>query len=158
MSLPLLTFPIILFCLGIIGTILPLLPGVTLIWIGMLLYGILTGFQNLTPGFYILQGLAAFLVMSIDYMATALGTKHFGGSRTAMWGAALGLLLGLIILGPLGIIFGPFLGTLLGEMLKGIPPEKALRSSFGALLGLLGGIILKLSIEIVMIYVFFQHI
>jgi len=152
MSLPPLTFPIILFIVGIIGTVLPLLPGVTLIWAGMLLYGILTGFQNLSVGFYILQGLAALLVMFIDYIATALGAKHFGGSKTAMWGAALGLLAGLLI------IFGPFLGAFIAELLKGIPPEKALRSSFGALLGLLGGIILKLCIEAVMLYAFFRNI
>jgi uncharacterized protein YqgC (DUF456 family) len=158
MSFPPLTFPIILFIVGIIGTVLPLLPGVTLIWAGMLLYGILTGFQNLSVGFYILQGLAALLVIFIDYIATALGAKHFGGSKTAMWGAALGLLAGLLILGPLGIIFGPFLGAFIAELLKGIPPEKALRSSFGALLGLLGGIILKLCIEAVMIYAFFRNI
>ncbi|MDO9534695.1 MAG: DUF456 domain-containing protein [Bacillota bacterium] len=158
MSLPLLTFPIILFVIGIIGTVLPLIPGVTLIWLGMLLYGFLTGFESLTLGFFILQGLAAFVVMAVDYVAAALGTKRFGGSKTAMWGAALGLFLGIIVLGPIGIIFGPLLGALIGELLRGIPLERAISSSFGALVGLLGGIILKLLIEGVMIFSFFQRI
>jgi uncharacterized protein len=158
MSLPLLTFPIILFVIGIIGTVLPLIPGVTLIWLGMLLYGFLTGFENLTISFFILQGLAALLVMAVDYVAAALGTKRFGGSKTAMWGAAFGLFLGIIVLGPIGIIFGPLLGALIGELLRGIPFERAILSSFGALVGLLGGIILKLLIEGVMIFSFFQRI
>ena len=147
-----------LFALGIIGTIVPLMPGVILIWLGMLLYGILTGFQNLTPGFYIAQGVATLLVMAIDYFAAALGTKRFGGSRGAMLGAALGVVLGLLLLGPAGIIFGPFLGALAAELLKGHPVEKAFRSSLGALIGLLGGIFLKLAIEIVMIIWFFLRL
>lgn len=156
--MPPLTIPIILFILGIIGTILPLLPGVSLIWLGMLVYGIITGFQNLTVGFFILQGIAALLVMSIDYFSTAIGTKRFGGTKTAIWGAALGLLAGIIVLGPFGLIIGPFIGALLGSLLQGIPLEKAILSSFGALIGLLGGMFLKIIIEIIMIYAFFRYI
>lgn len=156
--MPPLTIPIILFIFGIIGTILPLLPGVSLIWLGMLVYGIITGFQNLTAQFYILQGIAALVVISIDYFTTAIGTKRFGGTKASMWGAALGLLAGIIILGPLGLIFGPFIGALLGSLLQGIPPEKAVLSSLGALIGLLGGLFLKIIIEIIMIYSFFRYI
>lgn len=156
--MPPLTIPIILFILGIIGTILPLLPGVSLIWLGMLIYGILMGFQNLTVGFFILQGIAALLVVSIDYFATAVGTKRFGGTKASMWGASIGLLAGIIVLGPLGLIFGPFVGALLGSLLQGIPPEKAVLSSLGALIGLLGGLFLKIIIEIIMIYSFFRYI
>lgn len=156
--MPPLTIPIIFFILGIIGTVLPLLPGVSLIWLGMLVYGIITGFQNLTAGFLILQGAAALLVMSIDYFTTAIGTKRFGGTKFAVWGAALGLLAGVIILGPLGLIFGPFIGALLGSLLQGLPPEKAIYSSFGALVGLLSGLLLKIIIEVIMIYAFFRYI
>lgn len=148
----------VLFLLGILGTIFPLLPGPVLIWLGMLLFGILSGFGNLTPFFYILQGIAVILVMAVDYVATATGTRRLGGSKTAMWGAVAGLLLGLIALGPAGIIFGPFLGAFIGEMLRGLPLKTALRSSFGSLIGLLGGIILKLAIEMVMIFWFIQRI
>ncbi len=149
---------LILFMLGILGTVVPLLPGAALIWVGMLVYGFLTGFAGLDFTFYLLQGLAVFLLWGIDYLATALGTRYSGGSRGAIWGAALGLLLGLVTMGPAGIIFGPFIGALVGEMINGAPAEKALRSSLGALVGLLGGLVLKLSIEAVMIYWFFKQI
>ncbi len=158
MSYTVLIPTLILFALGILGIVLPLLPGAALIWAGMLLYGILTGFRGLGFTFYLLQGLAVVLVWGIDYLAAAVGTRYSGGSKAAAWGAVLGLLLGLIILGPAGIIFGPFLGALLGEMLRGTPAEKALRSSLGALVGLLGGLVLKLVIVAVMIYWFFQQI
>ncbi|NLX92076.1 MAG: DUF456 family protein [Firmicutes bacterium] len=148
----------ILFIVGIIGTVLPLLPGVTLIWGGMLLYGILTGFPpGLSWDFYLFQGIAALLIMGVDYIATAVGVKRSGGSKAATWGAAVGLLLG-IFMGPAGIIFGPFLGALVGELLNGFPLDRALRSSIASLVGLLGGIILKLGIEIAMIFWFIKRI
>lgn len=158
MSVTALVPTIILFVLGILGTVVPLLPGAALIWVGMLLYGLLTGFEGLSFTFYLLQGLAVFLFWGIDYIATAMGTRYSGGSRAAVWGAALGLLLGLVTMGPAGIIFGPFIGALLGEMINGTPVEKALRSSLGALVGLLGGLALKLIIEAVMIFWFFKKI
>lgn len=150
---------IILFIIGIIGTVLPLIPGVTVIWAGMLLYGILTGFPaGLTLGFYLLQGIAALLVIGVDYISTAAGTKRSGGSKAATWGAALGLLLGTFIFGPVGFIIGPFLGALMGELLNGIPFDRALRASFGSLVGMLGGIIVKLLIEAAMIFWFIKRI
>ncbi len=149
---------IICFIAGIVGTVLPLLPGVTVIWAGMLLYGILTGFPaGLSLGFYFLQALAALLVMGTDYLAATLGVKGSGGSRAAVWGAALGLCLG-IFMGPAGIIIGPFLGALAGELLNGFPLDRALRSSFASLVGLLGGIIVKLGIEVAMIIWFLKRI
>lgn len=147
---------LVLFALGIIGTLLPVMPGPVLIWLGMLVYGLLTGFENLSLWFFILQGLAALLVMAVDYAATAVGTKRFGGSKVSMWGAVVGLFAGIIVLGPIGIVFGPFLGALVGEMLTGLPLEKAMRSSIGALVGLLGGLFVKLAIEAVMIFWFFR--
>lgn len=158
MSITALIPTLILFFLGLLGTVLPLLPGAALIWAGMLLYGFLTGFSGLSMGFYVLQGLAVVLVWGIDYLTTAIGTRYAGGSRAAIWGAALGLLLGLITMGPAGIIFGPFLGALAGELISGAPTEKALRSSLGALVGLFGGLVLKLIIEGAMIFWFFQKI
>lgn len=158
MSITALIPTVILFILGILGTVLPVLPGATLIWAGMLLYGILTGFSGLSFTFFLLQGMAVVLAWGIDYLATALGTRYSGGSKSAVWGAALGLLLGLIFLGPAGIIFGPFLGALAGELLRGTPTDKALRSSLGALIGVMGGLVLKLVIVAVMIYWFFQQI
>ncbi len=148
----------ILFLLGIIGTFLPIMPGAVLIWAGMLVYGILTGFAGLDVSFFVLQGMAVLLVMAVDYMAAAWGTKRFGGTRKAAWGAVAGLFLGILTMGPAGVIFGPFLGAFLGELLAGLPPERALRSSFGALIGMVGGILLKLGIEAVMIFWFFKSI
>ena len=156
--LPLL-ITILLFCIGIAGTILPLLPGVTIVWGAMLLYGIMTGFpQGLTLGFYIGQTLAVILTMGIDYIATAYGVRRSGGSKAAMWGAALGLLIFGLLMPPIGIILGPFLGALAGELLTGSHMDHAVRTSINALIGLLSGIVIKLVIVAAMIFWFFQRI
>ncbi len=147
-----------LFGLGILGTFLPILPGAILIWLGMFIYGFLTNFENLSVGFYIIQGLATILVTAVDYIATAVGTKRFKGSKASIWGASLGLFVGVILMGPLGIIFGPFLGALGGEMLVSRSIEKSISASIGAVIGILGGLFVKLGIEAVMIVWFFIRI
>jgi uncharacterized protein YqgC (DUF456 family) len=153
-----LVLSIILFITGLLGTVLPVLPGAILIYGGMLLYGLLTGFQTLNAQFFILQGLLLILTFFIDFLASAVGTKRFGGSKQAAWGAIIGTLLGFVLLGPLGIVVGPFLGTVVTELLQRKELEKAIHIGFGTLIGILGGTILKLCIELIMIIYFFMQI
>lgn len=155
-------FPLIIamifFALGIIGIFVPVLPEASLVWLGMLIYGFLTGFENLPVWFYVAQALAAILVMVADYVATAVGTKKFHGSKGSVIGASLGLLIGVIAFPPFGIIIGPFLGALLGETLHGSSMEKSVHVSVGSLIGVLGGLFIKLIIEVAMIVWFFIQI
>lgn len=153
-----LLFAVILFVVGLVGTVLPVLPGAILIYGGMLLYGFMTGFAALDANFFLLQAMALIIIFAVDFLATAAGTKHFGGSNNAVWGAILGTLAGLLIFGPFGIIIGPFLGATLAELRRGKQPNLAFRAGFGTLIGLLGSTILKLSIEILMIIHFFLTI
>ncbi|GAB6152762.1 DUF456 domain-containing protein [Desulfosporosinus burensis] len=149
---------IILFVAGLLGTILPVLPGAILIYGGMLLYGFMTKFATLDANFYLLQALVLVLVFSVDFLASAAGTRRFNGSKQAAWGAIIGTILGLIFFGPLGIIIGPFLGAVVAELVRGIEINQAIRVGFGTLVGILGGTILKLSAEILMIVYFFMRI
>ncbi len=153
-----LVLAVLLFLLGLAGTVLPLLPGVILIYAGMLLYGFLTDFTSLGVLFFVQQGIAVLFVFSLDYVAAAMGTRRLGGSKLAAWGAALGILPGILLLGPLGIIAGPFLGAVIAELLTGKQPDAAVRVGFGTLLGLAGGTILKLVTEVLMITWFFMNI
>jgi uncharacterized protein YqgC (DUF456 family) len=121
----------------------------------MLLYGILTKFATLGIAFFIWQALAAALVYTVDYLAGAYGAKRYGGSRYAVYGSIIGTVVGLILLGPAGIIFGPFAGAIIGELLNQKPLETAFKTGVGTLLGLLGGAIVKLAIQIMMIIWFF---
>ena len=146
---------LLLFLIGLAGTIIPGLPGAPLIWIGMLIYGYLEGFVHLTWTFYLFQGLAVAVICLLDYLASVWGVKRFGGSRFAVWGSIIGSILGLIILGPLGIILGPFLGAIVGELLSHKSIEQAVRAGWGTVIGFLGGLLLKLAVEAAMIAWFF---
>jgi uncharacterized protein YqgC (DUF456 family) len=149
---------VLLFMLGLAGTVLPVLPGAPLLWLGMLVYGLFTGFAELTVGFYVWQGVAVVLTLVIDYVATAYGTKRYGGSAAAIYGSVAGIVTGPFILGPLGLVVGPFAGALIGELATGKRAEAAFRAAFGTLIGLLGGTVLKVAVEIGMIVGFFWAI
>ncbi|NLZ53058.1 MAG: DUF456 domain-containing protein [Thermoanaerobacteraceae bacterium] len=149
---------IILFILGLLGTVLPVLPGAILIYGGMLIYGIMTGFESINVNFFLLQALILIIIFLIDFIASIIGTRHFGGSKQAIWGAGIGTILGLILMPPIGIFIGPFLGAVIAEILLGNELQQAVRVGIGSLIGILGGTLLKLCMEIIMIIYFFIHI
>jgi uncharacterized protein YqgC (DUF456 family) len=144
------------FLFGLAGTFIPALPGAPLIFLGMLIYGYFDGFVHLNWTFYLLQGLAVIIVFLLDYLAGVWGVKRYGGSKIAVWGSIIGSIIGLIFLGPLGIILGPFLGAIAGELLMKKSAEQALRSGWGTVIGFLGGLMMKLTVEIAMIIWFFM--
>lgn len=146
---------VLFFIAGVAGTLLPALPGAPLIWLGMFLYGLIVDFNNLPWTFFVGQGLAVALIFFVDYFAGAWGVNRYGGSKEAVWGSVLGGVLGIFLMGPFGLIFGPFIGAVAGELYLKKPLEKAFRVGVGTLIGFLGGVILKLAIEIVMIVWFF---
>lgn len=158
MSILAMLLAVLFFVVGLAGSVLPILPGAILIWVGMLLYGVLTQFATLHFLFFLGQGLAVVLVYVIDYLAGMVGVKKFGGSRYAIYGSFIGTVLGIILLGPAGIIFGPFMGAVAGEMLNGQQLNVAARSGIGTIVGMLGGVLVKLTIEVAMIVWFFWTI
>lgn len=145
----------VLFALGLMGTVLPVLPGAILIYGGMLLYGFMTGFSTLSVWFFIVQAILLIITYLIDYVASAFGTRKAGGSKYAAIGAAVATFPALLIFGPLGIVLGPLIGSVGIEMLRGIPLRQAWRIGIGTLLGTLGGALIKISIEIIMIIYFY---
>ncbi|MDP2856995.1 MAG: DUF456 domain-containing protein [Bacillota bacterium] len=146
---------IIAFIAGLIGTVMPVLPGPVLIYAGMLLYGAMTDFASLDSGFFVMQAIALAIVFSVDYVASAVGTRLFGGSKQAAVGAIIGTVPALVFLGPLGIVIGPFVGAVAIELLRGAKLTAAVRVGFGTLIGTLGGTLFKLCAEVVMIVYFF---
>lgn len=157
MEITALILAIILFIVGLIGTVLPFLPGGILIFGGMLVYGFLAGFAALDWYFFMIQAIALLILFLVDYLASAAGTKRFGGSKQAAWGAVIGTILGIFFV-PLGIIIGPFLGAFAAEIFRGADVNKALRVGFGTIVGFLGGTVIKIGIEILMIAYFFLRI
>jgi uncharacterized protein YqgC (DUF456 family) len=135
---------------GLVGTVFPALPGTVFILCGFLVYGLITGFDSLSGWFFIGQVALVCLSYAVEFFATAFGVKMFGGSKAAAWGAVLGSLL-VFVLGPIGIIVGPLLGAIAGELLMGEQVKQALHSGFGSFLGFMGGVVASLIISGIMI-------
>lgn len=139
---------------GIAGSFLPVLPGPPLAFLGL---AVLWFSSNYQPNAELLgmHLAAASAITALDYFVPIWGTKKFGGTKAGTTGATIGLLIGLF-LGPLGIIFGPFAGALLGELSAGTPQNQAVKAAFGAFLGFVAGVFMKLAYGLVVLYQLFQ--
>lgn len=147
----------ILMILGIIGCVLPVIPGPPLSFVGLLLLHF-SNYAEFSFEFLLLMGAIAVIVTIMDYIVPVWGTKKFGGSKAGMWGAAIGLVLGLIFFPPLGIIVGPFAGAVIGEALTGKDAANSFKAGLGSLMGLMVGIGLKLAASIAMTYYFIKEL
>ena len=141
--------------LGIIGSFLPVLPGPLSGWVGLfLLHQSERIPQNNT--FLFTSFAIALLVFLIDYVIPALGTKKFGGSKKGIIGSTIGLIVGLLFLGPMGIIIGPFLGAYSGELLNKTEQKQALKAALGSLIGFLSGVFLKFAVALVFCFYYIK--
>ncbi len=148
----------VLVLIGLAGTVLPALPGLPLVFGGMLLAAWAGDFQQI--GGFTVAVLAALTLVSliVDFWATAVGAKRVGASRSAIVGAMIGTFAGLFF-GLIGIFIGPFVGALAGELLhrrslgSGDVGDAA-KIGFGTWVGILFGVVLKLGLAFAMIGVF----
>ena len=147
----------VLMILGIIGCVLPVIPGPPLSFVGLLLLHF-SSYAEFSFEFLLVMGSIAVIVTIMDYIVPVWGTKKFGGSKAGMWGAAIGLVLGLIFFPPLGIIIGPFAGAVIGEALTGKDAAHSFKAGLGSLLGLMIGIGLKLAASVAMTYYFIKEL
>lgn len=143
---------------GLVGTVIPALPGIPLIFGGLLLAAWAEGFQLVgSATIAILGGLTA-LAWLVDFLAAALGAKRLGASQKAFWGATVGAIVGMFF-GLPGIILGPFLGAVIAELSTGRTLDDAGRAGYGAWLGVIVGTAAKLGIAFFMVGIFlFQFI
>ena len=148
----------VLVLVGLAGIVLPALPGVPLVFGGLLLAAWADGFQHIGVATLVVLGLLTLFSLAVDFWATAVGAKRVGASRVAIIGAVLGTLAGLWF-GPIGLIFGPFAGAALGELialrkLDGAGIGRATRVGVGTWLGMVFGVVLKLTLAFAMLGLF----
>jgi uncharacterized protein len=132
----------LLMLLGLIGCILPFLPGPPLCFIALWLQQLREEPPFSNEFLWLWAGITV-VVLVLEYVIPAYGTKRFGGSKAGMWGCVIGMVGGLW-LGPLGIIIGPFIGALIGELIANANSEHALRAAIGSFVGFLFSTLLKL--------------
>lgn len=143
----------ILILIGIIGSIIPLIPGPPIAFGGLLLVQF-TSKQPFSSEFLIIFGVLAILSAVIDNVLPIYATKKFNGSKKGVWGSAIGLIIGLFSFPPFGIIIGPMLGAFIGEIADGKTANNAIRPAFGSLIGFLSSIFLRFGLSVVMAYYF----
>lgn len=143
----------LLILVGLAGTVLPALPGVPLVFCGMLLAAWADGFAHVGTWTLLVLGLLTLLALLLDFLAGLLGAKRFGASRQAIAGALLGTLVGFFF-GIPGLLLGPFLGAVLGELAAGTDLRRATGVGFGTWVGFLAGTAAKIAITCTMLGLF----
>jgi hypothetical protein len=144
---------VILLLAGIAGCIVPFLPGPPLAYASLILLQ-LTSEKPFDAKFLIIWALITTIVLLADYYIPVWGTKKFGGTKGGVWGATIGLIAGMFLFPPFGIIIGPFIGAFIGEIINYQNMDKAFRSAIGSFIGFVAGTIMKLGVSIIMAYYF----
>jgi uncharacterized protein YqgC (DUF456 family) len=144
---------VVLIVVGFIGTIVPALPGVPLVFLGMLVAAWADGFQHVGLWTLIGLGVLTVIAVAVDFLAGLAGAKRVGASRMALIGAAIGTIVG-IFFGIPGLLLGPFLGALIGELVAGGTLKRATGVGVGAWIGFLVGTVLKLGVCFAMLGLF----
>jgi uncharacterized protein YqgC (DUF456 family) len=143
---------------GIVGTVLPALPGVPLVFAGLLLAAWAAEFRHVGAFTLTVLGALTVFALVVDFLAGVLGAKRVGASRYAVIGAAVGTLVGLFF-GLPGLLLGPFAGALVGELAAGGTLHKATEVGVGAWIGFVVGTVVKLGVCFAMLGIFaFAHL
>lgn len=143
---------------GLAGTVLPVLPGMPLVFASIFVYAAGTGFRVIS-GATVAWMLALTLVgMALEYGLGLAAARRRGASRAALWGALAGAIVGTLWLGPIGLLAGPLAGAMLGELISGRPFRQAWSIGWVTVIGTMVGILLELGIGLGMAIYFWLRI
>lgn len=156
MEIVLIIISFLLVILGIVGSFIPIIPSPITGWLGLLILH-QASFLEAQYYFLAITFAIAISVFILDYFIPSIGAKKFGGSNAGVIGSTIGLVIGIFLFGPIGILFGSFFGALIGELTVNINNMRiALLAAIGTLIGYLGGVLLKLSVSLFFLVKFFK--
>jgi hypothetical protein len=138
---------------GLAGTVLPMLPGIPMLFGGIWLAAAVDGYRHLGTGWLLTIGALGALGVLVDFAAGTMGAKRVGASPRALWGATIGTVIGMFM-GIPGLVLGPFVGALLGELSAGTSVLRSAHVGVGTWIGLLAGTLVKLVISFLMVGLF----
>ena len=150
----LLILGLLLMVVGIIGSLLPALPGSPISWVGILMLYLCEG---ISINYWILAVtlLIAVIIGILDYIIPAKGTKYFGGSKYGIWGTNIGLVVGIFAPIPFGFLIGPFVGALVGELIYNSQEKgRAFKAATGSFIGFLAGTFMKVLVSLLFLGLF----
>lgn len=144
----------LLILIGMLGTVLPVLPGIPVAFAGMWLAAWAGNYQEISVFVVILLGALTFISITVDILASALGAKRAGASKMAIVGAGIGSLIGLLFFSLPGLIIGPFIGVMAVETAKGKTVREASKIGFATWIGMAVGVALKVGLAFSMLGIF----
>ena len=149
---------IVLFAVGLIGTVLPIFPGTTIILAAAVIHRVMLGPEK-SITWWIVAILVALTLLSysFDFVSGYFGAKYFGATKWGTLGTIAGALIGLFF-GIVGLFIGPVIGAIVGEFIAGKRMIDAGRAGWGSLLGNLGAMLVKLIIALAMIIIFLVNV
>ncbi|WP_299087878.1 DUF456 domain-containing protein [uncultured Metabacillus sp.] len=143
---------VLMFIIAFVGLVYPIIPSVVFIVAGFVLYGFLFDFSKLTITFWIIEGMFVAILFAADYLTNLVGVKKFGGSKAAIWGSTIGLIIGPFVIPILGIILGPFIGAIIAELIVHKKDfSSSMKSGVGSLIGFISGVVAKGVLQLIMI-------
>lgn len=152
MSIILIIIGLICCLTGIVGSIIPVLPGLPISWVGILLLYFIPG---MTTNYWLLAItlLITIVMFALGYTIPAKGAKKYGGSKSGAIGATIGVFAGLFF--PFGILLGPFIGAFVGELIfNGSSSDRAFKAAWGSFIGFLAGVMMNVIVAMVFLGVF----
>jgi uncharacterized protein YqgC (DUF456 family) len=141
---------------GIVGCILPFIPGPPLSFLSLILLSWAKGWEPFSVRFLVIMSLLTALLTVLDYLVPAGGAKKYGASRAGIWGSILGMPLGLFFFPPWGILIGGIFGAFLGELLAGKEGSRALQASWGVFIGYIASTSLKLAFSAIVLFFYIK--
>ena len=147
----------ILLFVGIIGCFVPVMPGPPISYGGLLVFHFFSS-HSIEENILWFMAFVVIAVTVFDLWVQIYGVKKFGGTKKAVNGSIIGLIIGIFLFPPFGIIIGPFLGAFIGAKMDDPDVNKALRIALGSLAGFVAGTIVKLSVSLYIIYIIYESI
>ena len=141
---------------GVIGCIVPFIPGPPLSFLSLLMLSWAYQWEPFSGCFLIIMGLVTVLLTVLEYLIPAGGAKKYGASKAGIWGSLLGMPLGLLFFPPWGILVGGIVGVFLGELIAGKEGNAALRASWGVCIGYIAGTALKLAFSTIILFFYIK--
>lgn len=135
---------------GLLGVVLPILPGIPLSWLGLFIYALATGFERISIITVIVFFLLTVFTLVLDFLAPVMGAKKYRASKLGMIGAFIGGIVGIVAFNIWGIILGPIIGAFIGELVARKKPKQAFSSALGTFIGFIVGALFKIIVIIIM--------
>ena len=148
----------ILVIAGIVGCVMPVLPGPPISYISLILLSLAYKWKAYSTNFLLIMGIITVAVTVLDFILPIYLPKRYGASKFGIWGSILGMIVGMIIFPPFGLIIGTFLGAVLGELAFNKDKRASLKAALGVFIGTIAAILLKVSVSGIIGFYFFRAV